>query len=235
MARNDAPGDHRAPLRQAVRQADMFQGLADGQIEALAQVCEMRSVAKGAHVFHAGDPGHGFYTLISGRVRIYRASPGGKEQVLHFIPPGEAFGEVAVFKGHDFPADAQALEDSEVLFLSRKHFLDLARQDPELILQMLAQLSLRLRQFVHQVAALSLKEVPARLAALLLDKRAEQGKDTVLLDLAKGQVASFLGTVQETLSRALKRLEQDGLIAVRGREIAIMDMAGLADVAAQGR
>ena len=224
----------REPHLEAVNAVDMFQGLDEERRLALAEACELRSLPKDGHVFHAGDPGRGFYALISGRVRIYTASPGGKEQVLHFIAPGDAFGEVAVFKGGDFPAHAQAMEDSEVLFLARDRFLELARSDPELTLQMLAQLSLRLRQFVRQVAELSLKEVPARLAAHLLKKLWEQGGDAVVLDTTKGQLAAYLGTIQETLSRALKRLERDGLIAVRGRDIQILDQEGLKKRGPQG-
>ncbi|THB67389.1 MAG: Crp/Fnr family transcriptional regulator [Desulfovibrio sp.] len=213
----------------------LFEGLSPERLVVLAERCRISSVNKGEHVFRAGDPGNGLYAVVSGLVRIYRGSPGGKEQVLHFIEPGEPFGEVAVFQGDAFPADAQAMVPSQVLFMSRRDFLDLARQDPEITLQMLARLSLRLRRFVHQVAELSLKEVPARLAAYLLKELEEQGSNPLTLPMSKGQLASFLGTIQETLSRSLKRLEGQGLIVVKGREIGVLDLSALQSVAEQGR
>ncbi|MGE4554502.1 MAG: Crp/Fnr family transcriptional regulator [Desulfovibrionaceae bacterium] len=219
----------------AVSRIRMFEGLPEAQRSALAAISQLRSYVKGQVIFRAGDEASGFYAVVTGRVRVFRASPSGKEQILHLVEPGDAFGEVAVFEGKTFPADAETMEDSEVLFLARRDFRARVAADPELALQMLALLAGRLRGFVRQVSHLSLKEVPARLAAHLLMLRASSGVDEVRLDMTKGQVASYLGTIQETLSRALRKLEDDGLIRVQGRVITLLDPAGLEELAVEGR
>ena len=218
-----------------IRGLNLFTGLPEAQIQELAAISHTKTYGKGERIFAAGDRAHGFFALVDGLVRVYRVSSSGKEQILHLIKSGQAFGEVAVFEGRTYPADAQALEDSLVLFFSRDDFLKQARQDPELAMQMLALLSRRLRKFVSQVTELSLKEVPSRLAAYLLLMVESGGSDTVSLDMSKGQVASYLGTIQETLSRAFKKLENQGLISVNGRSITVLDADGLRLVAEEGR
>ena len=223
------------PVLDAVNRIRMFEGLPEAQRAALAAISHLRRYVKGEVIFRAGDEASGFYAVVAGRVRVFRSSPSGKEQILHIVEPGDAFGEVAVFEGKTFPADAEAMEDCEVLFLARRDFLARVAADPELALQMLALLAGRLRGFVRQVSHLSLKEVPSRLAAHLMMLRAAAEADQVRLDMTKGQVASYLGTIQETLSRALRKLEDDGLIRVQGRTITILDPAALEGIAIEGR
>ena len=219
----------------AIRKLSLFQDLPEEQVKNLAEISRVRTFAKGERIFSAGDRAQGFYALVDGMVRVFRSSPSGKEQILHLIKPGEAFGEVAVFEGRTYPADADTLEDSRVFFFSRGDFLKQARRDPELALQMLALLARRLRTFVTQVAHLSLKEVPSRLAAYLLLMAESNHAGTVNLDMSKGQVAAYLGTIQETLSRTFRKLEQEGLITVNGRTIRLLDREGLERLAEAGR
>lgn len=157
-----------------------------------------------------------------GRVKIFKMSLDGKEQILHIFGPGEPFGEVPVFHGNPYPANAVALESSSMLFFPRRKFIDLINSTPSLALSMLAVLSMRLRRFAAQIESLSLKEVPARLAAHLIYLTEEQ-KNTkaVTLDIPKGQLASLLGTSPETLSRIFAKMTKEGLIKVSGKEIEI--------------
>ena len=218
----------------ALQTIRLFEGLDEAEYEVLRAVAQWRRKRRGEYLFQAGDPGDGFFAVISGRVKVFRTSDTGKEQILHVLGPGEVFAEVAVFEGRTYPADAAALEDGELLFFPRSGIREQMRQNPELALKMLGLLAGRLRKFVAQIDALSLKEVPSRLAAyLLLLPGGENGR--VRLELPKGQVAAYLGTIQETLSRAFRRLEKDGLIAVHGGEVAILDREGLEDAAARGR
>ena len=145
------------------------------------------------------------------------------------------FGEVPVFQGGAFPATAQALEASRCVFLPRDRFRRLVSRDPDLALRMMAVLAGRLRQFVRKIDELSLKEVPARLAAHLLLLRRTQGADSLRLDLPKGQIAAYLGTIQETLSRVLKRLADEGVIAMSGGSVTILDPDRLEEIAESGR
>lgn len=222
-------------LFQAASRVTLFEGLPEAQIRALAAIAVLRKVQRGRDIFHHGDPAEGFYAVAAGKVKIYRANPAGKEQIIHVFGPGESFGEIAVFERGSFPASATALEDSELLFLPRKAFSEAIRKDPELAMNMMALLSARLRLLVRKVEEVSLKEVPARLAAYLLELRREQKSDTVRLDIPKGQIALSLGTIQETLSRTLKKLAESGIIDMQGRTLALSDVAALERLAAGER
>ena len=146
----------------------LFTGLSKAQYEALARIGVRRSFRKGERIFSEGDEGTGFYVVVTGRVKIFKVSAEGKEQILHLFGPGESFGEVSVFTGQGFPADAVAAAQTTLLFFPRTAFIALIRKDPALALNMLAQLSRRLRQFAGLIEDLSLKEVPERLAKYLL-------------------------------------------------------------------
>jgi CRP/FNR family transcriptional regulator len=117
---------------------------------------------------------------------------------------------------------------TRVLFLPRRGFVEIVTQCPSIALNMLAMLSMRLRRFTSQIESLSLKEVPARLASYLLYLAEEQGTDDrVELEISKGQLASLLGTIPETLSRIFAKMSEEGLIDVQGRTIHLLDRAGL--------
>jgi CRP/FNR family transcriptional regulator len=188
-------------------------------------------IPRGKMIFSQGDEAVGFYVVISGRVKIFKLSPEGKEQILHIFGAGEPIGEVAVFAGEKFPAYAEALEESRVFFFPRPAFVDLIGKNPSVALNMLAVLSRRLRKFAGLVEDLSLKEVPGRLAAYLL-LRSEQQKRAINfeLDVSKNQLASLLGTIPETLSRILARMEKEKLIKSEGKRITILDRNGLEEL-----
>jgi CRP/FNR family transcriptional regulator len=214
----------------------LFEGLSRGQHEALARIAVKRSYKKGQAVFSEGDEGVGFYAIISGRVKIFKLSHEGKEQILHMMGAGEIFGEVPVFTGREYPANAEANINSSLLFFPRNSFIQLVKKDPSLSLNMLALLSRRLRRFAALIEDLSLKEVPARLAAymLYLSKRSSN-KDEFDLDISKGQLASILGTIPETLSRILGKMGRQGLIKSEGSRMRIMDRTTLEEIAHKGR
>jgi CRP/FNR family transcriptional regulator len=218
-------------IEHFIREIPLFAGLVDEQIQWLAVIVEKRKYSRGKVIFTEGEEATGLYVLHIGRVKIYKLSSEGKEQILHIFGPGEPFGEVAVFAGGQFPAYAEALEVSETLFFPRKKIVELLTKDPSMAMNMLAMLSKRLKYFTQLVENLSLKEVPQRLAAYLLvlatikDKR-----DTVELDIAKGQLASLLGTIPETLSRILSKMTIQGYIEVEGRQIKLLDRRSLENI-----
>jgi CRP-like cAMP-binding protein len=209
----------------------IFAGLSRVQHEALGRIGVRRSFRKGERIFSEGDEGTGFYAVLSGRVKISKVSTDGKEQILHLFGPGESFGEVSVFTGQGFPADAAAALPATVLFFPRAAFSGLIRLDPALALNMLAQLSQRLRQFAGLIEDLSLKEVPGRLAKYLLYLSGRNGGGAMVLDVSKGQLAALLGTIPETLSRILAKMNRQGLIRSRGAQISILDQPGLEEIA----
>ncbi len=212
---------------QNLEKINLFSGLSQEQLTHLESVAIPREFVKGEQIFMAGEEAKGFYSVVSGKVKIYRESLSGKEQIIHIFGPGEIFGEVPVFQGSSYPASAASLKKSTLLYFSREQFERIIREDPELAMSMLALLSGRLRQMVNQVAALSLAEVPGRLASYLLLLKSTQNSNVLELDLPKGQIASYLGTIQETLSRIFKKMSEQGLITVERNTIEIIDEDGL--------
>ncbi|HVN25449.1 MAG TPA: Crp/Fnr family transcriptional regulator [Syntrophorhabdales bacterium] len=214
----------------------LFKGLPSTQIEQLASIASYKAYRKGERVFSEGEEASGFYVVIFGRVKIAKLAPDGKEQILHIIQMQEPFGEVAVFAGERFPANAEAMEDSRILFLERDAFIRLIRKEPSVAMNMLALLSRRLRQFSSLIENLSLKDVPARLSSYLLYMSQYQGDSNLLeLDVSKTLLANSLGTIPETLSRILAKMTQGGLIEVDGRRIRLLNRRVLEEVAAGRR
>lgn len=215
----------------AIANLTLFAGLPEEQARSLALLAEVRRAARGKTLFRAGDPAPGFFAVVSGRVRIFRSAPSGKEHILHVFGPGEVFAEVAVFQGGPYPADADVLDDCVLLFFPRNAFRKLLADDPDTALGMLGLLASRLRQFVNKIEELSLKEVPARLAAHLLLLYEAQGKRRLTLDLSKGHLAAYLGTIPETLSRILRKMADEGLLDTTGSAISLRDVERLARIA----
>ena len=206
----------------------LFNGLPAQQLREMAAICIAKRYRRGESIFFEGDPGIGFYMVASGKVKIFKTSLEGKEQILHIFGPGEPFGEVPVFHGNPFPANAETLSEAELLFFPRAEFVGLVSANPSLALNMLAMLALRLRRFTTQIENLSLKEVPGRLASYLLYLTEEQERsDRVVLDIPKGQLASLLGTSSETLSRIFAKMTEEGLIRVEGKTIDLLDIERL--------
>ncbi len=214
----------------------LFGGLPTENLQDLKQIALEKTYTRGETIFLDGDDGNGFYVVLEGKVKVSKISAEGKEQILHIFGPGEPFGEVPVFAGKPFPANAQALSKSILAFFPKKRFIALINANPSLALNMLAVLSNRLRQFTVQVENLSLKEVPERLASYLLILSGEQGdRNDVTLPISKGQLASLLGTIPETLSRIFAKMSTSGLIAVSGRQITILDRQELEILSIHGK
>jgi len=215
----------------------LFQGLAADYNQQIASIVVNKHYQRGQTIFSEGDDGNGFYVVASGRVKVFKLSHEGKEQILHILGTGEPFGEVPVFAGEHFPAHAEAMEETRVFFFPRSAFVELIKKNPSLALNMLAMLSRRLRRFSALIEDLSLKEVPGRLSAYLLYLSESNNRShNLILDISKAQLASLLGTIPETLSRILARMSTEELIASDGqRNIKIIDHEGLEELASGER
>ncbi|MCP4338897.1 MAG: Crp/Fnr family transcriptional regulator [Desulfobulbaceae bacterium] len=214
--------------KEIIGSSILFEGLPEQHIADIADIAVLKTFQRGENIFFEGDEGDGFYMVGEGRVKIFKVSISGKEHILHIFGQGEPFGEVPVFHGRPFPANAEALIKSKAIFFPRDKFVLLVEANPSIALNMLAVLSQRLRRFASQIENLSLKEVPARLAGYLVYLSHEQGdSDEVELDISKGQLASLLGTIPETLSRIFSKMSDEGLILVNGRKISLLDRQGL--------
>jgi CRP/FNR family transcriptional regulator len=210
----------------------LFDGLPADQLDAIRQIAVEKRYIKGQTIFSEGDNTTGFFVIVDGRVKIYKVSTEGKEQILHIFEAGQSFGEVTVFTGQQMPANAQALAKTHLLLIARNAFVELVTSNTSLALNLLAIMSKKLRQFAAQIENLSLKEIPARLASYLIYLSEEQGTaDEVALNVSKGQLASLLGTIPETLSRIFAKLSTQKLIRVEGPKIFLLDREGLENLA----
>ncbi len=219
-------------LLEALRSAPLFAAVPAPAVRQLVERCTVRPVRAGEVVLLAGEEADRFYVILSGRVKVYQLSPRGEEQILHLYGSGATFGEAAMWAGGRFPANAAAIEPARLLVIPRPLLRQTVERNPDLAFGMLAGLSAKLREFATLVERVTLKEVPVRLAAVLLDLAAAAQSDRVRLPVAKRALAAQLGTVPETLSRALRKLIDADLITVHGREITIRDRAGLEQMVA---
>jgi len=216
--------------------SQLFGGLPEEHITEIEKIAVDKQYSKGDVIFYDGDEGNGFYLIAAGSVSVYKLSPDGKEQILHIINEGDTIGAVPVFSGKSFPANARAITKSHLLFFDRKKFIELITGKPNLIMNLLALLSMRLREFTIQVENLSLKEIPGRLASYLLYLAQEQGnKNLVKLNISKVQLANLLGTGPESLSRALGNMKTKKLIAEEGTNIRLLDCKQLHELAERGK
>ena len=178
-----------------------------------------------------GFPMHLYLAYIRDE-NFCKMSPDGREKVLHFVHAGETFAEAAFFGDGKYPAEAKALEKGEALFFPRDSFMGLLERNPRFSLNLIVSLSLLLRRFARQIEELSFADVPARLAGYLVEMAGKksttfQGKTYIDLDMKKGELASRLGTVSETLSRTFRKLKEEGIIEVDGGRVIVFDMERL--------
>src|SRR5580765_6057533 len=215
----------RSAFINALRNCQLFAGLSVQDLEKIAAVTVPKSLEKDDYLFRERDPAHGFYAVQSGAVSVHRVNAAGKEQIIHIFRPGETFAEAALATEQGYPADARAVESSQVLLIQKDGFLDLLRRQPELALRMLASMSSHLRVLVTQLEDLALKDVETRLANWLV-KRCPNPKSSqpVMIEIptTKRVLAAELGTVSETLSRTLAKLREQKLLSVAGKKIIIL-------------
>jgi len=221
-------------VKEMIHQCPLFSGLTDEDLSELIAICRTQSAAKGEVLFSQGDTAQGFFIVATGKVKIYKLSPDGKERILHIIQPGGNFAEAAIFGDGLYPAFAEPLVPSELLFFPRDQFLRLLHERAGLAINMIGGLSRFLRLFATQIEELTFKDVPARLARYILNLAEEQGEE-VCLPISKTQLASNLGTVSETLSRSLRKMSDEDLIEVQGKIIRILDEDRLEELAEKYR
>ncbi len=207
-----------------------FQGLQAEELREMAALASVRKYAAGELIFDESDKALGFHLVTEGRVKVFKSAPDGKERILHLFGPGEPFGEAAIFAGRGYPASALAVSGATTLFFPREELKRRIAENPDLALALMAVMAARLRRFTDMLEAAALKELPARLAAFILNL-APGGEVRAELTLSKGQLASLLGSAPESLSRAMTGLKKAGLIAEEKHFINILDRSRLARLA----
>jgi len=214
----------------SLRSCQLFTGLPLVDLAAIAAVSLVKSLERGEYLFHEGDPATGFYVVQCGAVNVHRVTAAGKEQVIHVFRTGDSFAEVALASATGYPADARALETTQVLLVQKEGFLALIKRQPELALRMLGSMSSHLRVLVGQIEDLTVKDVETRLANWLVKRCPNpQGETPVKIELtvAKGVLAAELGTVRETFSRTLAKFRELKLLSVKGKTVTVLSPARL--------
>ena len=217
-------------IRETLKFCRMFASLSDNDLEPLCSLARLQKQERGTLLFSEGEAAEGFYVIAAGRVKIYKLSADGKERILHIVNSGDTFAEAAIFGDGRYPAFAETLSPTELVFLPGREFLELLHNRSGIAINMIAGLSQFLRQFAHQIEELTFKDVPARLAGYLLQLKVDPDGSSQL-PVSKSQLASNLGTVSETLSRSLRKLADEELIRVEGKRIEILNRELLEDMA----
>jgi CRP/FNR family transcriptional regulator len=222
----------RIDLAAVLQQTALLAGLSQPELQMLAVRTVRKLFSAGELLFSEGEPCNGLHIIARGRVRIFKTSVSGREQVLAVNGPGESIAEVPVFDGGPYPASALAIEDAEIAFISRRDFQAYCMEHPEVALKVLQVVGVRLRRLVEIIEELSFTTIRQRLIAVLLKLAQNEGRKTergieFLLPSTHQELANQLGTVRELISRNLMRLQAEGLLDVDARQIVVKDVKGL--------
>lgn len=223
--------------KQILKATPLFAALDDAEMNSLAARCGIRHYSPGELLFSEGEPCAGLYIVVTGRVRIFKMSVNGREQVLSVEGAGASVAELPVFDGGNYPASASAIEKTETLFVSRADLRAICLEKPEVSLKLLQVVGARLRRLVGIIEELSFATVRHRLISWLLRQASTEGRPSergmvLTLNMSHQELAAQIGTVRELVSRNLVRLQAQSFIEMNGREITILDQPGLeADLA----
>ena len=210
-----------------LRQVTLFDCLGDPEIEALAALTFSRTFDKGQLIILAEETGDTLFIIRGGQVKVSLIHEDGKEFILSLLGQGEVFGELSLLDDRPRSANVTAMVETELLMLRRSDFLDLVGRIPQIAVSLLEELASRLRRTDDQVEGLALLDVHHRVAKTLL-RMAEDGGQTspegilVRRRPTHQQLANMSGTTRETVTRALKQLQDEGYIRISGRQILIL-------------
>jgi CRP-like cAMP-binding protein len=219
-------------LTEFLGQTALLQNLSEQSLKQVADIGTLQSFQAGDLLFADGDECQGSFIVLEGQVKVFKYAETGREQIMGMLGPGEYLAGVPAFDGRRYSANAVALDSLQVLFLPRESFLELLRRDPTLSFNLLTIFSHHLRRFAQLIETVSLKEVSGRIATYLLLLSHQAGNSEVVeLAITKAQLAAFIGTVPETLSRVLQKMGRDGLLKLDGNTITILDFQELTALA----
>jgi CRP/FNR family cyclic AMP-dependent transcriptional regulator len=223
------------PVRTILERNDFFRGLPTATIQKISLLAIRRSYGVGAIVFAQGDPGEGFYGVITGRIRISASTADGKEIFLNLMKPGDTFGEIALLDGNSRTATASSTALSELMIIKRDHFLALLQREPTLAIHLLQLLCQRIRWTSGWAEDSALLAVPARLARRLLALGKQHGHETgsgVQLIISQQEMARFLGISRQVVNQHLQNWKVSGWVALGRGKITIVDEKAVQRVAA---
>ncbi len=205
----------------------MFSGLQRDELLKFAELTRERTYPKGSVILFQGDPGDSLYVLRQGRAKVVLIGEDGREVILGVLEPGAHFGELALIDDQPRSAHVIAMEDSQLLILRREDFRRRVEANPSVAWALLTELSRRLRRADQKIGGLVLLDVPGRISRLLLDLSAESTAGMIEKPLTHQTIAQMIGASRETVSRAMKEFQEEGLIRVERRRIAVANRDAL--------
>jgi CRP/FNR family transcriptional regulator, dissimilatory nitrate respiration regulator len=211
-------------IANTLRSTQLFGGLSTADLSDIVSISLIKSLDKDEYLFHEGDPSQGFYVVQKGAVNIHRVNSMGKEQVIHIFREHESFAEATLATDCGYPADARAVEPSQVILVRKAEFLGLVRRQPDLAICMLGSISLHLRILICQIEDLTMKDVETRLANWLVQRCPDPRSEMPFsfdLGMTKRVLAAELGTVSETFSRTVAKFRDQHLLEVKGRNVTV--------------
>jgi CRP-like cAMP-binding protein len=222
----------RIDLAAVLEKTALFSNLSQPELQMLAARSVRKLFSTGELLFSEGEPCNGLHIIAQGKVRLFKTSVNGREQVLSVNVSGESVAEIPVFDGGPYPASAVALEETEIVFISRRDFNAYCLEHPEVPLKVLTVVGARLRNLVGIIEELSFTTIRQRLISTLLKLAQSEGRKTARgiefqLPASHQELANQLGTVRELISRNLMRLQAEGLLDVDARQIVVKDVEGL--------
>lgn len=220
-----------------LKRSPLLAGLNEEELKEIIAIASLKQFEKREILFSDCEEANGFYIVLSGKVKLYKVSPEGKEQIVHVISAPDAFGEASLFLKESHPFYAETLNDCQLLFFPKRDFLQLLKKSPQLSANMTITLSHYVKRFASLIEDLSLKGVPSRIARYLLDLSVKQSKEAkspedIEFDLSRSQLASRLGTIRETFSKTLAKMRAKGIIDVKKNKIFILNREALEKIAA---
>jgi CRP/FNR family cyclic AMP-dependent transcriptional regulator len=222
----------------ALQRTTLFRSLTSEQVADVAQRAIEIHLRKGEVLFLSGEVAKGLFVVLRGKIRAFQQDEDGREQVMHVDAAGAVLGDVPVFDNGPYPVSAISEIDADVLFIEKSDMHELCVKYPSLALAALKLLASKVRKHATLVEALSLHEVGQRLAFFLLTE-ARSASFSVhgpfRLRLSNHEIASRIGSVRDVVSRSFARLKHDGLIAMKDREVTIVDWQGLRRYAVNAR
>ncbi|MEO8680755.1 MAG: Crp/Fnr family transcriptional regulator [Vicinamibacterales bacterium] len=225
------------PPDDVLRRIALFRRLPVDARTRIAQVARLKTYERGDLIFTEGDPGDVFIAIVTGRVKVFKSTPAGKEIILEIFGAGDPLGAVAVYEGMPFPASAITLEATECLRIDQPSFFKLLEQDPALVRGLLSGLTLRLAELTRRLAELTGARVETRFARLFLklcDQIGQPARGGVFvgMPLSRQELADLTGTTIETAIRIMSRWQKEDVLHTEKDGFVIIDRGALDEASA---
>ena len=206
----------------------IFNHLPAEDLITISRKAQMRTFDRGEFIHRAGDRSDHLFIIHRGKVKVYRLSESGKEQLLRILEPGDFIGELALFSDFQQDSYAETLEKSQICAIARSDLRALMLSHPSIGLHVMAELAERLGASEKQTAVIATETIDTRIG-LYLASLAEKSKSSeITLPMTRKHLASYLGTTPETISRRFTEFEERGWITQSGqRTITILDLDAL--------